>query len=121
MGEGILVDTDYLIEYVKGRKELPPSSIYYISEVTVYEFIRGTRDPEEAKEILEDMFSVIWADNEVLKLAASIWASLKEEGKSLDDRDIVIGAMAVTKGLKLLTLNERHFERLQKYGLELWR
>ncbi len=121
MGEGILVDTDYLIEYVRGRKELPPSDIYYISEVTIYELIRGTRDPKEAKEILESMFSVIWVDNEIIELSARIWIDLRREGKALDDRDIVIGATAITRGLKLLTLNEKHFERLQRYGLKLWR
>ncbi len=119
MGEGILVDTDYLIEYVRGGRELPPSDIYYVSEITVYEFIRGTRDPEEAKKILEEMFSVIWADNEILEMSAKIWRDMREDGKPMDDRDIVIGATAIVKGLKLLTLNERHFERLRRYGLRI--
>ncbi len=121
MGEGILVDTDYLIEYVRGRKELPPSDIYYVSEITVYEFIRGTKDPGKAKEILEDMFSVVWVDNEILEMSARMWRDLRGEGRPLDDRDIVIGATSIVKGLKLLTLNDRHFKRLQRYGIKLVR
>ncbi len=87
----------------------------------MYEFIRGTRDPEEVKKMLEEMFPVIWADNEILGMSTEIWRDMREEGKPLDDRDMVIGATAIVKGPKLLTLNERHFERLRRYGLRITR
>lgn len=119
MGERVLLDTDYLIEYVKGNKLLPPADIYHISEITAYEFIRGTRDPKEAKRVLEEMFSIIWLDNEILELSASIWRDLRGEGEPLEDRDIIIGATAIARGIELLTLNAKHFRRLQKYGLKI--
>lgn len=49
MGEGILIDTDILIDYVKGRQELPDIRIF-ISEVTLYEFIRGTKEKTYQKQ-----------------------------------------------------------------------
>ncbi len=119
MGEGILIDTDYLIEYVKGRRELPPSPIYYISEVTIYEFIRGTKDVRQAKKMIEEMFSILWVDNEILELSARIWIDLRKRGEILDDRDIVIGSTSIAKEVSLLTLNRKHFEKLKRYGLEL--
>jgi predicted nucleic acid-binding protein len=54
MGERILVDTDCLIDYYKGGLELNPEDSHHVSEITVYEFIRGTRNVKEAKKILRD-------------------------------------------------------------------
>ena len=48
------MDTDVLIEHVKGNLELPYPQIF-ITEVTLYEFIRGTKDIERAKKILEEL------------------------------------------------------------------
>lgn len=118
MGEGVLVDTDVLIDYVRGRRELPAGP-HYVSEVTVYEFIRGTRDPSKAKELLEQEFIVVYHDNEVLEKAAEIWRALRREGALIDDRDLLIGSVAIAKGLPLLTGNTKHFERLRKFGLVL--
>jgi len=119
MGEGVLVDTDVLIEYVKGRRELP-EGVYYISEITLYEFIRGCRYPAEAKRLLEEEFIVVYHDNEVLEKAASMWRALRRKGLSIDDRDLLIGATAVVRGLSLLTGNKKYFKRLEEFGLKLF-
>ena len=44
----ILVDTDVLIDYVKGRCELPIAEVY-ISEITLYDFIRDCKDPKSER------------------------------------------------------------------------
>jgi len=62
MGEGILIDTDILIDFVKGKQELPNIRVF-ISEVTLYEFIRGTKDIPEAKSLIEEGFSILYHDN----------------------------------------------------------
>ena len=80
MGERILVDTDCLIDYYKGGLELNPEDSHYVSEITVYEFIRGTRNVKEAKKILERSFSIVWLDNEILEKASEIWRSLRASG-----------------------------------------
>ncbi len=67
MGERILVDTDCLIDYYRGELELNPEDSHHVSEITVYEFIRGTRNAKEAKKILERSFSIVWLDNEILE------------------------------------------------------
>lgn len=69
MGEGVLIDTDALIDYVKGRRSMP-KGLCYISEVTLYEFIRGIKDPGEAKTLLEREFAIVYCDNEILETAA---------------------------------------------------
>jgi len=118
VGKRILIDTDILIDYVKGRLTLP-YDIYYISEITLYEFIRGTTKPEKAKSLLEKEFIIIFNDNEIIRKAAEIWRKLKKEGKPVDDRDLIIRATAITKGLTLYTKNTKHFERLKPYGIKI--
>ncbi|HDH07325.1 MAG TPA: type II toxin-antitoxin system VapC family toxin [Thermoproteales archaeon] len=120
MGERILVDTDILIDYYRNRLGLPPGNLYYISLITLYEYIRGTKSPAKAKKLLEESFSVIPLTNKILEEAASIWRDLKDSGLMLDDRDLIIGTTAIVYGLKLYTRNLKHFERLEKYGLTFY-
>jgi predicted nucleic acid-binding protein len=117
MGERILVDTDCLIDYYRGELELKPEDSHHVSEITVYEFIRGTRNVKEAKEILERSFSIVWLDNEILEKASEIWRSLRASGRLVEDRDLIIGSTALVKRLKLLTRNIKHYEELKTYGL----
>ena len=118
MGSRVLVDTDYLIDYVRGRVELPEGR-WFISEITLYEFTRGTRDPAEAKKLLEEEFTVIYHDNEIIERAAEIWRRLRSAGLPVDDRDLLVAAVAIVKKLPLLTRNTKHFERFKPFGLEL--
>ena len=119
MGKGVLIDTDILIEYVKGKCELPSEQVF-ITEITLYEFIRGTKDVEKAKRILEESFTVIFHDNETIRKASEIWISLRRSGQIVDDRDILIAAASMSRKLPLLTGNKKHFERLKPFGLEIF-
>jgi hypothetical protein len=117
MGQRVLIDTDILIDYVKGKTDL--EGLYpYISEITLYEFIRGAKDPAKAKELLEESFNTLWINNKILILTAEIWKTLKNQGTTIDDRDLIIGATAITHNLKLYTGNKKHFNKLKKYGLQ---
>ncbi len=119
MGEGVLIDTDVLIDFVRGRAELPEAKVHYISEITLYEFVRGTRDLGRAKDLLEETFSVLWVDNDVILTASRLWRGLRERGETLEDRDLVIAATAISRGIPLKTKNRRRFERLAAEGLRL--
>ncbi|RLE92568.1 MAG: type II toxin-antitoxin system VapC family toxin [Thermoprotei archaeon] len=121
MGERILLDTDVLIDYYKEKIDLPPGNIYYISTITLYEYIRGTKKPEEAKKLLEESFIVAALDNQVLLKSAEIWRDLRQKGILIDDRDLIIGVTAITSNLKLYTKNAKHFKRLAEYGLEFYK
>ncbi|MEM2186867.1 MAG: hypothetical protein QXT37_07820 [Thermofilaceae archaeon] len=37
----------------------------------------------------------------------------------MDDRDLLVAAVAIVKKLPLLTRNTKHFERFKPFGLEL--
>lgn len=119
MGEGVLIDTDVLIDFVRGRAELPKAKVHYISEITLYEFVRGTRDLRRAKDLLEETFSVLWVDNDVILTASRLWRELRARGEPVEDRDLIIAATAIARGLPLKTKNRRHFKRFTRDGLKL--
>ena len=105
-----------VIEYVKGRLELG-EGIFHISEVTLYELPRGFADVKKAKALTEEVFVVIWNDNE----AAEIYRELRRRGATISDADIVIGAAAIVKDMPLWTRNVKHFDQLKEFGLRLYR
>ncbi len=118
MGKGVIVDTDMLIDFVRGSINLPQEQLF-ITEITLYEFVRGTKNISKAKALLEEGFSVIFHDNPIIQKASEIWAQLKQRGEILDDRDVLIGAASAAKDLLLLTRNRKHYERLEEFGLVL--
>ncbi len=115
-----MIDTDILIDIDRERKNFPNLPCF-ISVVTFYEFIRGKVDPPRAKYFLEKLCIMIGLDNDVLKKASNLWRVLRKEGSLIDDRDLLIGATAIAKGLPLWTENEKHFKRLEVHGLKLWK
>ena len=58
-------------------------------------------------------------DNSVILKYCELYEELRSKGEILSDADLIIGATAIAKGMKLLTRNYRHFERLERYGLAL--
>ncbi|AET34047.1 type II toxin-antitoxin system VapC family toxin [Pyrobaculum ferrireducens] len=115
----VLVDTDVVIEYIKGRLELG-DGVFYISEITLYELLRGFADVEKSKKLLEDIFVVVWNDNAILQKAAEIYRELKSRGVTISDADIIIAATAIVKNIPLWTRNVKHFAPLKEYGLKLY-
>lgn len=120
MGERILVDTDIFIDYYKSRLDLPLGNIYFISVISLYEYIRGTKNPQLAKKLLEESFTIIPLTNSILVKASEIWRNLRKKAMIIDDRDLIIGTTAIVFDLKLLTKNVKHFSRLKDYGLEFY-
>ena len=120
MGERILVDTDIFIDYYKSRLDLPLGNIYFISVISLYEYIRGTKNPQLAKKLLEESFTIIPLTNSILVKASEIWRDLRKKAMIIDDRDLIIGTTAIVFDLKLLTKNIKHFSRLKDYGLEFY-
>jgi len=121
MGERVLIDTDSLIDYYREKLELNPEDTYHISEITAYELVRGTKDIEETKRMIEESFTIIWLDNRIMIKASQIWRDLKKKGELVEDRDLLIGATAIVGGLRLFTGNAGHYDKLRQYELNFYR
>ena len=115
----VLVDTDVLVDISKGRYEIPNNYDVFISEVTLYEFMRGFRRPLLAKKALDTFATVLFADNKVLLRAAELWRVLKESGRPVGEHDVLNAAFAIVHGLPVLTRNVRHYAVFEREGILL--
>lgn len=55
-----------------------------------------------------------------MKQAAGIYANLRSRGIVIGHNDVMIAAMAIENGLKLVTNNKKHFEKIADLEIESW-
>ncbi len=115
----ILIDTDVLIDLMKGKAEIPGEPLA-ITTITLYEFLRGTEKIDEVARILRDNFAILGESVESIQISARIWRNLKKNGKPIQDADIIIAGIAIALKIPLWTRNRKHYERLENYGLKLY-
>ena len=115
MATPLLLDTDVLVEFLRGR---PRSAEFLesidgplaVSAVTVAELFAGARGKkdEAALEMFLRAFDVVPVDDEVARAAGVL---RREYGKSHGTglADAMIAACARRRGARLVTFNRRHF------------
>lgn len=121
-----LVDTDWAINYMRGRQPvrrllaaLIAEEVVGISVVSVgelYDGVLGARDVRKAEEDLRaflEIVQVVPLDEDICVTFAGERRRLRESGRRLEDLDLFIGATAISRGLTLLTNNRRHFGRMR--------
>jgi len=101
----ILLDTSILIEILDREKylELIQAEEVYLSVISIYEYIRYKKDKKFYKTKLEQAFTVLQLDNNILEKAAEIFTKLKEKGTPISENDIYIAATALAYDLELYT------------------
>lgn len=114
---GFLIDTDLLIDVLKGvqttigRLASLDGEAVFFSLVTEAELWAGVgEDDEEAGARLSELLAAmhpIAVDRAVARLAGTFRRAHKSQGTSLADS--LIAASAVTHGLTLMTRNTKHF------------
>ena len=122
----VLLDTSYLIDLLKNKKfsEFLRKHDVYISEITLYEIIRGEYyvNPSKAKklkELLEAVVKVIKLDNDIILKASEIYSELRKSGSMIDEADIIIGATGIVKNIEIATKDIKHLKRLERFGLKI--
>jgi predicted nucleic acid-binding protein len=126
-----LVDTDWVVEYLKGRQ--PTTQILTslrreglaISLITygeVYEGIQHGRHIERHQigfRRLLHRIRVLPLDRPIMRRFAEIRGDLRSQGQLIGDFDTLIAATALENNLTGLTFNMRHFSRIP--DLKLYR
>lgn len=108
--ERVLVDSDVVIDHLRGIRSLPPRRLAF-SVITRCELFAGRDDPTLLRRLLAPLQEI------------PIDTAIAERGGALkrDHRvptpDALIAATALERELPLMTRNVRHFERVP--GLEL--
>jgi predicted nucleic acid-binding protein len=123
--ERLLIDTSILIDHL--RKPQKDKTIFYqltfhydylISSITEFEFSVGStpRNRQYTKELLTKI-PVLPFDSACVETATEIYRDLKTKNQLISLPDIFIAATAITHDLRLLTLNRKHFERIENLKL----
>lgn len=121
--EQILIDTDILIDYSKGKNELlkslfeNPKVELFVSAVSVTEFltdqnIKGQKKEEEALSFLN-----LFKFAEVNKKSAILARELLREKKVDYLGDALIAGTCLTQNYTLASRNTKHFKKIQDLSL----
>lgn len=119
----ICLDTDVIIHLLskdQHTREIIESldADFFTVAINAFELWYGRKENEGVFELLE-WLDVLPLDEKSALTAADILRELKKTGTILDIKDLFIGAICITQRIELLTLNRKHFDRLQKFGLVL--
>jgi toxin FitB len=108
--ERVLVDSDVVIDHIRGAKPLPQTLLAY-SVITRCELFAGRDDGEMLRRLLSRM-QELTIDSSIAERAGEL-----KRTTQVPTPDALIAATALEHGLPLMTRNERHFCRVA--GLEL--
>jgi hypothetical protein len=118
MADQLLLDTDVLIDYLRGREESVAyveglTAQLYISSVTVAELYAGVREGAERVKLdaFIGAFAIVPVEREI---AVKGGLYRRDFGKShnVGLADALIAATAERKQATLVTLNKKHFPML---------
>lgn len=124
MDDKILIDTDILIDFLRGEKnakhlvERLKDKTLLTTDINAFELYHGAykqRDKEKSMKDVENLLNLLQSistDRASMKKAAEISADLDKRGQKVDTADILIGSMCVINSASILTGNKRHFERM---------
>ena len=131
--EQVVLDTDILSAIMRQDSVVMPKAREYLAEhrqfsfsiMTRYEILRGLKAKKAVRQTTAfDNFCaaniVLSMTDEVIVRASDIYADLRTRGEIIGDADILIAASALVQGLKVVTNNEKHFERIHGLTIENW-
>ena len=131
-----LLDTDILSNISKrtpstalvAKLASVPKEDQFTSSVTLGEMVYGAyKLPTHTSLLLERLETVLLPNLPVLPFDAAaarhygeVRAELERQGTPLGEADLRIGAIALSRGLTVVTGNVRHFQRIPDLSVENW-
>jgi tRNA(fMet)-specific endonuclease VapC len=124
-----LIDTDWIIHYLNGQREIVKSlislrkeglAISVISLAELYEGVYYSTNPEGDKKALDDFqtgVSILGLEDEICKIFGKERGKLRKLKIVVGDFDLLIAATCLCYNLTLLTNNIRHFKMVE--GLKI--
>lgn len=117
-----LIDTDWIIHYLNGNKEIVEkiksleTGILAASVVSLAELYEGgyySTNPEGNEEALENFLSgisILGIEDNVCKVFGKERGRLRQNKKVIGDFDLLIASTCIYHRLTLLTNNRRHYD-----------
>jgi tRNA(fMet)-specific endonuclease VapC len=131
-----LLDTDILSNLLRrapstaliARLGTVPSDQQFTSSITLGELHYGARRLRDRAENLLARIEALAAirgvilpfDTDAARQYGSLRAELESRGTPIGDADLRIAAIALTRGLVVVTANTRHFARVPGLSVENW-
>lgn len=128
-----LLDTNVVIDILHKDKavnkryqlELLKRNKIFICPIVYYEVVRGFSIVSASKRLseflsLSEEWDMLPFDMDVTEKAVDIYAQL-HKGKTIEDNDIYIAAIAMVNGCALVTANVNHFSRVEGLNFVNWR
>ncbi|MCS7103531.1 MAG: type II toxin-antitoxin system VapC family toxin [Candidatus Korarchaeum sp.] len=118
---GSVLDTKVVIEIAAGNKRvldevLALDSTFCLTAITRFELLLGDLTDEERFWI--GQLTSLPFDDKASDVAAYLFKELRRQGKPLSLRDLFIGAICISQGMRLITM-DRDLRVLEGHGLEL--
>ena len=102
----LLVDTDVLIDHLRGERRLRARGRFGISVVSRCELFAGRDEPTQLRRFLWPMIEI------PIDPAIAELAGITRRATGIATPDALIAATALTYRIPLMTRNRRHFERV---------
>lgn len=123
-----LLDTNVIVEHLRGKREIDVllikkgSAISVISQAELYYGVHKskklTQNLRKIKQMLEDLrIDIIHFNEDILNVYGRIKVNLETKGHRLDEFDLLIAATALSTNLTLVTKNKKHFQRIPQLKL----
>ena len=125
--EGILIDTDVVIEYLRTKDksktlliELLEKYDVFLTPITEFELFLGAKTARHKNDLV-----MLFNEIEVMpfslgcgEVAANIWKDLRDKHQHLEIRDIFIASIAIHNNAWLCTFNKKHFKAIKE--VKIW-
>ena len=100
-------------------------AVFFISDVVDYELrryldLKGASRKLERYERLIGHWSPVSLGTVGWRRAVALWAELHREGRSIEDRDLLIAVTALQARATLVTSNTRHFAAIPGIEMQDW-
>ena len=113
------------IELVRALAQVAPEH-QFTTSITVGELLYGARKrgslrlTHQIREVVLAALTVLPFDETTARAYAEVRTDLEQAGQRLDEPDLRIAAIALSRDLTLVTGNVRHFERVPGLTVENW-
>lgn len=123
--ELICIDTSILIDYYRKKKkkksqffDLSRKYKFAISAITQFEIILGANEKQIVYwEVLLEKFEFIPIGKREIQIASQIYKDLVQRNKIIGINDILIASCALSRDIKIATLNLKDFSRIKNLKL----
>jgi tRNA(fMet)-specific endonuclease VapC len=120
-----VIRRDPALHLIRRLAQVPPSD-QATTTVNLGELLYGAakrgseRLTRRVREVVSSAIPILPFDEEAAEVYGPLRASLEREGRRLDEPDLRIASIALSRGLIVVTGNVRHFTRVPGLEVENW-